>query len=272
MGITKAVILARGLGTRMKKAAASASGLTAEQQAAAAAGMKAMMPDASGRPFLDHCLSTLADAGVTHACLVIGPEHQHVRDYYDALPTERLTISYAIQTEPLGTADAVAAAEEFAGDDRIIVVNGDNHYPRAALEALGQTTAHASIGFEPHALATLANIPADRIAAFALLDVDADGRLTGITEKPSAAEVAARPRPLRVSMNCFAFTPAIFEACRRIEKSARGEYEITDAVRMLLTMGERFDVVDLAAGVWDLSGRDDIASIMDQFSGREVYL
>ncbi|WP_353066467.1 hypothetical protein [Arcanobacterium hippocoleae] len=69
----KVVVLARGLGTRMRKAAAGAE-LTGAQAEAASLGAKAMMP--IGRPFLDHCLHAYADAGITEACLVIGPEHQ----------------------------------------------------------------------------------------------------------------------------------------------------------------------------------------------------
>ena len=60
-GVDKAVILARGLGTRMRKCDAAAQ-LDARQSAAADAGMKGMIP--IRRPFLDYILSALADAGL----------------------------------------------------------------------------------------------------------------------------------------------------------------------------------------------------------------
>ena len=104
----KAVILARGLGTRMRKADGSARA-TDDQAAVANTGVKAMIPIV--RPFLDYVLSDLADAGYRRVCLVIGPEHDEVRAYYGKeLRPERLSIEFAVQTEPLGTADAVAAA------------------------------------------------------------------------------------------------------------------------------------------------------------------
>ena len=84
--VTRAVVLAAGLGTRMR--AAGDAPLTEEQARAAAAGHKAMMP--FGRPFLDHVLHNLAEAGVTRACLVTAPAHDEVRAYYGALPTTRL--------------------------------------------------------------------------------------------------------------------------------------------------------------------------------------
>lgn len=106
----KAVILARGLGSRMRRESDEAS-LTKEQSAAADQGVKAMI--SFGRPFLDYVISGLADAGYDDICLVIGPEHDIIRDYYESIPKSRVKISYAIQEEPLGTANAVLAAEEF---------------------------------------------------------------------------------------------------------------------------------------------------------------
>lgn len=268
---TKAVILARGLGTRMRRISENAE-LTQAQRAAASSGMKAMMPDATGRPFLDHSLNALADAGITEVCLVVAPDHDHIKNHYDKAKLERISVSYAVQEEPLGTANAVLAAEEFAGSDRVLVLNGDNYYPANALTAVGSTTQHALVGFDPEELGRGSNIPADRISAFAVLDVAADGKLLGIVEKPTPEQLAARQGPIRVSMNCFCFAPSVFEACRQLTPSARGEYEITDAVRALVEAGEDFAVVDVAASVWDLSGQDDVAAVSKAFSDRAVHL
>lgn len=78
----RAVILARGLGTRMRKAV-QAAGLSEAQAAVAQTGVKALMP--IKRPFLDYVLSALADAGWRRVCLVIGPEHDALRSYYASL-------------------------------------------------------------------------------------------------------------------------------------------------------------------------------------------
>src|SRR5512141_210353 len=99
---TKAVILARGLGTRMRRAADGAA-LDSNQAAVADTGVKAMIP--IGRPFLDYVLSALADAGIGEVCLVVGPEHDAIRRYYrDEAHVERLRIAFATQERPLGTA------------------------------------------------------------------------------------------------------------------------------------------------------------------------
>ena len=132
------MILSAGLGTRMIEAN-SAAGLDAKQAAVADSGVKALIP--IDRPFLDYVLSVVAEAGYEKVCLVIGPEHHELRDYYEnQLKTERLKISFAIQQKPLGTADAVLAGEDFAADDDFVVINSDNYYPLEALSILRQLT------------------------------------------------------------------------------------------------------------------------------------
>nr|NLI51400.1 nucleotidyltransferase family protein [Propionibacterium sp.] len=269
MATDKAVVLARGLGSRMRRDADAA--LTADQAAAAASGAKAMMPLA-GRPFLDYSLARLADAGLTRVCLVIGPEHGAVRAYYESVDLERVRLSFAVQAEPRGTADAVAAAEEFAGDDQIVVINGDNLYPTSALAALAAAEGSATIGFSPAGLVANSNIPADRIAAFAVIRADASGRLVDIVEKPTPEQLAAFGPGHLVSMNCWLFTPAVFDACRRIAPSARGEFEIADAVRLLTAQGERFAVLPSAEGVLDLSARGDVAAVAALLADARVRL
>ncbi|MBV7363086.1 nucleotidyltransferase family protein [Actinomycetaceae bacterium TAE3-ERU4] len=265
---SKAVILARGLGTRMRAAAEDAQ-LSAEQAKAADAGVKGMID--VGRPFLDFVISALADAGITDVCLVIGPEHDMMRDHYGNLDTSRVKIHFAIQEEPLGTANAVAAVEEFAGHDPFLVINSDNYYSAKALSALAQQETAALLGYERNALVEKSNIPADRIAAFAIIDVAEDGNLIDIIEKPSPEVLEAHP-DAGISMNAFRFTSPIFEACANIEKSVRGEYELADAVRYCIAHGTNFAVAPVAEGVLDMSRRTDIAAVKEALSGVTVEL
>jgi glucose-1-phosphate thymidylyltransferase len=271
MTMDKAVILARGLGTRMRRGD-DAAALDARQQAAADSGLKAMIP--IGRPFLDYVLSGLADAGYRRVCLVVGPEHQAVRDYYGRQVTlRRLSLEFAVQQEARGTADAVAAAESFAADDNFLVINSDNYYPAEVLAALRGQSGPAVALFDRHALLDGGNIPAERLLRFAVGKVDARGCLQQIIEKPDEQTWAALPRPIGLSMNCWRFGPAIFTACRAIGPSPRGELELPAAVQYAIdVLGERFRALTVRAAVLDLTSRGDIAAVAAHLTGTEVNL
>jgi dTDP-glucose pyrophosphorylase len=261
----KAVVLARGLGTRMQESDGTAR-LEPGQEKAAASGVKAMI--SFGRPFLDYVLSALADAGVAEVCLVIGPEHSALRGRYTVTaPPRRVRVAFAVQPKPRGTADAVLAAEEFAGHDDFLVINSDNLYPVSALAALAALSEPGAALFERDALLAGSNIPAARIASFAVCAVGADGYLETIFEKPDEKTLAGLgPNPI-VSMNCWRFSSAIFAACRRVPLSPRGELELPMAVRDALEEGVRFKVVRCREGVLDLSRRGDIAAVAERLRG-----
>ncbi len=267
--MTKAVVLARGLGTRMRNhddGDSVAAPLDARQMEAAKLGAKAMMPiGAGGRPFLDYVLSALADAGYGAACLVIAPDADAIRDYYERVARpRRLRVAFAVQAQPRGTADALLSAESFAGADDVLVLNGDNYYPVAALRALrtmSTTSAAATVLFEPDALVRESNIPAERIRAFALGLVDADGFLSELIEKPDEAAWQSLGSRALVSMNCWRLPPAIFDVCRTLQPSSRGKLELPHAIHDAITAGMRFHVVRSADGVLDLSRRADVTAV-----------
>ena len=237
--------------------------LNAEQGAAADEGVKAMMPMERGRPFLHYVLSALADAGIHEVCLVIAPDATDTRrHFHHELTLRRLRISFAVQHEARGTADAVLAAEAFAGSSRFLVLNADNYYPEESYRALSATDGNALPGFDREALVRLGNIDAERIRRYALLRVSSDGFLEAIVEKPDDATFTAMGEHALVSMNLWAFTTKIFEACRRVKPSARGELELPDAVRILMQdFGERVRVLPFSAPVLDLGTRSDVAAV-----------
>jgi glucose-1-phosphate thymidylyltransferase len=271
---TKVVILARGLGKRMRKPDESTK-LGADQAAVADIGLKAMIPMATGngRPFLDYLLSSLADAGLTDVCLVIGPEHTAVRTHYerDAVPS-RIILEFAVQEDALGTADAVLSAEEFAGNNTFAVINSDNFYPAEALSALHSQTEPAIVGFDRDVLVRLGNVPAERTARFGALDVDSEGYLRRILISPTE-QMLKSGDPIYSSMNCFLFKKEIFTACREVPLSARGEYELPQAVHYAIDRGMmRFKVVRISGPVLDMSSRPDIEQVAKHLKGIEIDL
>ena len=266
-----AVILARGLGTRMRRAG-DAEGVDVEQSRVADTGVKAMIP--IGRPFLDFVVSALADAGIREVCLVIGPEHDAVRRYYtETVEPTRVQLSFAIQERPLGTADAVTAAAPIVGRDDFLVLNSDNYYPVDAFRALVRMQGAGLVAFERDALVRESNVEADRVRQFAIVRIAPDDSLVDVVEKPDEATLASYGDEVFVSMNCWRFTSDVLDACGRVVPSARGELEIPDAVRLAQRdAGVRFTVARMRAGVLDLSSRGDISHVASRLAGVRVTL
>jgi glucose-1-phosphate thymidylyltransferase len=267
--MTKAVILAAGRGTRMQRPANSAE-LSPEQEAAARRGFKALVP--VGRPFIDYVLGGLRDAGYKAVCLVVGPAHQALRDHCLSLHRETLEIHFAVQEEPLGTADAVRAAAGFVGTDDFTLLNADNYYPIVGLRGLLDVGGPAVAGFVPHALCR-GNIAPERLRDFAVIQQDERGLLRNVVEKPSDELQPPARSDLLISMNCWRFTPDIFQACRSIPRSRRNEFELTDAVNFAVTrMGTEFAVLRVDEPVLDLSTQADVAEVTRRLAMVRVRL
>jgi glucose-1-phosphate thymidylyltransferase len=259
---TRAIVLAAGAGTRMRAADPRAQ-LTPEQQRAADAGLKPMIP-VNGRPFLDYLLSTLADVGILQAALVVAPAHDALRHYYEVeAPPSRIVLSFVVQREPLGTAHALLAAEAWTGGDDFLSMNADNLYPASAVSALANLSEPGLAVFERGDLVRSSNIPPERVRAFALVDVDRDGYLSAVVEKPAEDRESGE----LVSMNCWRFDSRIFTACREVPRSARGELELPEAVGLSIRRGVRFRALRAHGPVLDLSRRGDAADVARRLAG-----
>lgn len=249
----KAVILARGLGTRMR-AQTPGAGLDPEQERVADTGAKALIPISNGRTLLEYVLRNLSNAGFTEICLVIGPEHDLIREF---CTKKNLKVNFAVQAEPRGTADAVLAASGSVSAERLfLVVNADNLYPVQSLKHLREADRPAMLAFERQALIQNSNLGMERIAKFATVEIES-GFLRRIVEKPQSVS-----RGAYVSMNAWLFSHEIFDACRAIGPSERGEYEVTAAVQYAIDeIGIDFTAVRSREGVLDLSSRADVVTV-----------
>lgn len=245
--------------------------LSADQMQAADAGMKAMIP--IGRPFLDYVLSALADAGFAQVCLVVGPEHTAIREYYQSISAGRIEISFATQEKPLGTANALLTAQQFAEREEFLMLNSDNYYPVEVFRALRTLGEPGLPAFERETLVRESKIPRERVLRYALLQISAAGYLEKIIEKPNEMPETGGDGEVFISMNCWRFNAEIFRACEQVARSARGEYELPEAAQLgLSSLGLRFKAIPFRTGVLDLSHRSDIAQVARRLAGVEVSL
>lgn len=262
----RAIVLAAGRGRRLQASDPSVLSTPAQREAAAR-GLKVMMPVGTpGRPWLDFVLQRLADAGCTSVVLVVPPAHETVAAHLEAAAPP-LPVSLAVQPTPTGTAGAVAAAAARIDGGEFLVVNGDNLYPMSALRALLAAPGWGLAAFTRRSLEQESGFAPARVAAFAMVTRDALGRLTGIVEKPPVETLT--PDAL-VSMNLWRFDTRVFDACRAVPPSSRGEYELPAAVLLAARAGLAVRVVPVEGAVLDLTTAADVPAVTRAIHAPEV--
>ena len=196
----KAVVLAAGEGQRMRP-------LTAARP-------KVMLPIAS-RPILEHLLNEVKAAGITDFVFVVGYCDKQVRGYFGDGKKWGVKIAYSEQRKQLGTADAIRMVASIV-DGNFLVINGDVIIDRADIKKLIKSTQSTMGVFE-----------VQDPTGLGIVEISKD-KVVGIYEKTQ------RPPSLMANAGLYLFTPEIFEAINKTEKSPRGEYEITDSLKILM--------------------------------------
>ncbi len=196
----KAVILAAGEGKRMRP-------LTATRP-------KVMLPIV-GKPILEHLLNEVKGAGVTEFIFVVGYCDKQVRSYFGSGEKWGVKIAYSEQRKQLGTADAIRNVGGITGGN-FLVINGDVIINRADIRKLIKGVQSTMGVFE-----------VEDPAGLGIVELSGE-KVVGIYEKTQ------RPPSRMANAGLYLFTPEIFEAIAKTEKSPRGEYEITDSLQILM--------------------------------------
>ena len=233
-GVTKAVLLAAGKGTRMRE-------LTEE--------LPKPMIAVRGQPILRHIVDGLRAAGVTHFQIVVGYRADVVREYFGDGSAFGVRVEYVTQVVQDGTGRVVELARDFAGADPFVLSYGDilvdpANYPR--LVTLDEAEALISVKHNP-----------GEIAKGGAVFVNERFEMTDLREKPQPGE----PTSPWYNAGIYTFRPSIFEFTARLEKSPRGEYELTDAIRALAQSGKKVRVLELAGDWADVRDPEVLAQL-----------
>lgn len=177
-----------------------------------------------GKPILQHIVEGLRDAGVTQFLIVVGWRADVVRDFFGDGSKFGVSIEYVTQVVQDGTGRVVELAKDFAGADPFMLSYGDilvnpENYRR--LVSLGEAEALVSVKHNE-----------GEIAKGGCVVVNERFELTDLIEKPAGRA----PSPW-YNAGVYTFRPSIFDFTARLEKSPRGEYELTDAIRALAQSG-----------------------------------
>jgi UDP-N-acetylglucosamine diphosphorylase/glucosamine-1-phosphate N-acetyltransferase len=225
----KAVILAAGLGTRMRP-------LTFTKP-------KFLLP-VGGRPALDRVVELLREAGLKEIGMVVGFGKEQIQERYKNGKEFGVKIEYILQEELAGTADAVGKAKPFVGDEDFLVINGDVFTDQ---ESLNSFLAHyEEVRSSPGFAGCLTVAEVEHPEQFGVVQLE-DGKVVKVIEKPTETKLRT------TNAGIYIFTSEIFEAIKKTPKSERGEYELTTSIQNLVDWGRRIFAFQLK--LWGDLGR-----------------
>lgn len=227
--IEKSLILAGGKGNRLKPITLSRS--------------KQVVPIAN-KPTVCYPIDSALSCGIKDIYVILSPEtgkevRSTIEDYYSNI---NVKFTFIMQDQPLGLAHAVLVAESYIGNSPFLMILGDNiidyDFSKLRKDFLINS---------PSASLLVKGVKDPK--SFGVVDIDGD-KIIGLEEKPQD------PKTNLALCGVYAFSPDIFEACRAITPSARGELEITHALEWLLHNGKdvAFDKVE---SYWLDSGKKD---------------
>jgi glucose-1-phosphate thymidylyltransferase len=203
------------------------------------------------RPMIYYPLAALKEMGCDEVMVVVGG--RSVGDILELLHDGSdigLSLTYRYQRGALGIAHAIGLAREFAGDDPIAIVLGDN-----IVHGTLRGFADRFLASDAEAGAVLKEVPDP--ARFGVAELGADGRIVGFEEKP------ARPKSNLIPIGAYLFRTSVFDAIADLRPSERGELEITDLLNHYLHAGRLIHTV--FDGDWQDAGTIDALLEANQF-------
>jgi dTDP-glucose pyrophosphorylase len=222
----KAVILAAGKGTRM-------GDLTQEIP-------KPMLP-VQGKPILEHIVGGLVECGIRQICIITGWRAEVIEAHFGNGQSLGTRIVYARQTIQNGTGKAPELARDFVERDDFLLTYGD-------ILVHPDTYTQMAKRFRSGAFSGLLTVTeGEDVTKGGLNFFDQDFCLRQLIEKPSSRQIdelrvsgQLRPgQPVWYNAGIYVFQPVVFEFTARLEKSPRGEYELTDAISAMVQAGHR---------------------------------
>lgn len=204
------VILAAGHGSRLQPITLTRS--------------KAMVP-ILGKPIVERVMEHLLRNGVDDLILVVSPRDRYITRYFGRESRIEADVRFAYQTERLGMANALLSAAALINDDFILSACDNLISEEYVGEMLGVWASHP----RPNAILTLMPAEADRLGKVGIVELDGQW-VTRIVEKPSPEEAPSNIS----SLPLYCFTRRILEYVPQVPLSSRGEYELQDAIQMLI--------------------------------------
>ncbi|MFP9193584.1 UTP--glucose-1-phosphate uridylyltransferase AglF [Natrialbaceae archaeon A-CW1-1] len=240
----QAVVLAAGKGTRLRP-------LTEDKPKA--------LVEVDGKPLLEDVFDNLLEIGATELIVVVGYMKEKIIERYGDV-YEGVPITYAHQREQLGLAHAILQAEPHIEDDFVLML-GDNIFRANLGDVINrQQEERADAAF------LVEEVPWEEASRYGVLDTNGYGEVVEVMEKPDD------PPSNLVMTGFYTFTPAIFHACHLVQPSDRGEYELPDAIDLLIQSGRTIDAIRMDGWRIDVGYPEDQEKAEERLQDDEQVL
>lgn len=246
--IKKAVILAAGRGTRMRD-------LTQE--------IPKPMLKVQDKPILQHIMEGLMSVGINQFCIVTGFRADVVEGYFGDGSRFGCQIQYVRQVVQDGTGKAPELAKNFVASEPFLLTYGDILVrPETYREMVDRFSSGAFDG-------VITVTPGQDVSKGGLNFFCPEFCLQRVVEKPSAAEIERYTQegfikpgePVWYNAGIYIFKPVLFQFTAQLQKSPRGEYELTDAINSLCKAGFKLAGLKIAGRWVDVRDPETLASL-----------
>ena len=251
----KAVILAAGKGTRMRE-------LTQE--------LPKPMLRVHGRPILEHIIEGVKSAGITEFFIVTGWKAEVVEEYFGDGRRLGVSIQYGRQVVQDGTGKAPELAKSFVGSDNFLLTYGDI---LVKPETYGQMVRRFGEGNFGGVITVTGS---QDVTQGGLNFFDDQFCLTKLVEKPGQEQIEQLRRDgwlkpgqtAWYNAGIYLFRPVVFDFTAKLQKSPRGEYELTDAVNALVAAGHRMAGMEIEGRWVDVRDPEVLAELERESAGK----
>jgi len=197
-----------------------------------------------GKPILEHCLNAVKTSGIEEALIVIHYMGDAIRQYFGDGEKFGLKIEYVEQKAVLGTSNAVNVVEPYVKDD-FLLVYGDLLFSADAVKNV------IDLHRKEKPVAAMAVVPVENPEDYGIVELEDEKHVKRIVEKPKHEEAPSN----LANAGIYVFSTEIFDKVRETSASARGEWEITDAISQLSKEKKTILAVKISQDDWIDIGR-----------------
>jgi bifunctional UDP-N-acetylglucosamine pyrophosphorylase/glucosamine-1-phosphate N-acetyltransferase len=198
----------------------------------------------AGKPILEHCLEALKASGVTEVVIVTHYMGDAIRQYFGDGKKMGLKVEYVDQVAMLGTGNAVSVVEQYV-DGAFVLVYGDLLFSPEAMKKV----VHSFEKEKPAAV--MAVVPVEKPESYGVVELENGKKVKRIIEKPAPSEAPSN----LANAGLYMFSMEIFDKIRQTEASVRGEWELTDALSLLIRDKKRVLAAKISKDDWIDIGR-----------------